>query len=189
MGWTTAEGEHEGHAAYVVSDGRMTGTSSGTGVLIRREDADAVAQAAAEQGRAPRDDELYDLVVWADVIGWQVLCECGWRGPTWDRATTVPTESGYADAEAAYLPDGTTVEDAAQEAWREHVAPHSARTDLCTAAHEATAARRRLDDAVHTARSYGVTWAQIGADVGLTRQAAHERWGQPKVSTPPFLSD
>nr|NLI48868.1 hypothetical protein [Propionibacterium sp.] len=42
---------------------------------------------------------------------------------------------------------------------------------------ELRAAQDRLGDAVLTARSAGATWAQIGDATGMSRQAAHERWG------------
>lgn len=46
---------------------------------------------------------------------------------------------------------------------------------------EVRAATQRLEDAVLAARSAGATWAQIGDAAGVTRQAAHERWGhQPR---------
>jgi hypothetical protein len=44
----------------------------------------------------------------------------------------------------------------------------------------AAAVRRseaRLDEAVAEARQAGATWTQIGMAVGISRQAAHERWG------------
>ncbi len=37
--------------------------------------------------------------------------------------------------------------------------------------------QRRLDDAVAAARAAGATWGLIGEAAGMTRQAAHERWG------------
>lgn len=35
----------------------------------------------------------------------------------------------------------------------------------------------RLNDAVAMARAAGATWMQIGGATGMSRQAAHERWG------------
>lgn len=35
----------------------------------------------------------------------------------------------------------------------------------------------RLDEAVAVAREAGATWTQIGTATGMSRQAAHERWG------------
>lgn len=43
------------------------------------------------------------------------------------------------------------------------------------------AAQLRLEDAVLAARAAGASWAQIGDAAGVSRQAAHERWGhQPR---------
>lgn len=41
-------------------------------------------------------------------------------------------------------------------------------------------ASEQLDQAVARARDYGASWADIGRAVGITRQSAHERWGEPK---------
>lgn len=38
-------------------------------------------------------------------------------------------------------------------------------------------AESRLDAAVVNARESGLSWAQIGATLGISRQSAHERWG------------
>lgn len=40
-------------------------------------------------------------------------------------------------------------------------------------------ARRNLDAAVQAARAQGRTWAQIGEELGMTRQAAFKRFGRP----------
>jgi hypothetical protein len=38
-------------------------------------------------------------------------------------------------------------------------------------------AESELDAAVTNARAAGLSWAQIGAALGVSRQSAHERWG------------
>jgi hypothetical protein len=40
-------------------------------------------------------------------------------------------------------------------------------------------AKRRLVDAARTARAQGRTWADIGKELGMTRQAAFKRFGEP----------
>lgn len=40
-------------------------------------------------------------------------------------------------------------------------------------------ARRRLESAVDAARAAGRTWADIGRELGMTRQAAFKRFGKP----------
>ena len=41
-------------------------------------------------------------------------------------------------------------------------------------------ARRDLRDAVNAARADGVTWPGIGETLGITKQAAYERFGNPR---------
>ena len=43
---------------------------------------------------------------------------------------------------------------------------------------DAADAANQLDRAACDARHAGASWAQIGDAVGLTRQAAHQRWGR-----------
>jgi hypothetical protein len=47
---------------------------------------------------------------------------------------------------------------------------------LIDAAHALTQAENHLAHTVHTARNAGATWTHIGDAVGLTRQAAQQRW-------------
>jgi hypothetical protein len=47
---------------------------------------------------------------------------------------------------------------------------------LTDAAHALAQAERQLTAAVRAARHAGASWTQIGAAVGLTRQAAQQRW-------------
>lgn len=44
-------------------------------------------------------------------------------------------------------------------------------------------AHKQLDDAVADARESGSTWAEIGAALGMSRQAAFKRFGRPKNPT------
>ena len=48
---------------------------------------------------------------------------------------------------------------------------------LAEAAAEVTRAQALLESSVVAAREAGATWAQVGQATGMTRQAAHERWG------------
>lgn len=50
---------------------------------------------------------------------------------------------------------------------------------LIVAAHAAADANAELARAAHAARHAGASWAQIGDALGLTRQAAQQRWGHP----------
>lgn len=179
MGWSLDDVEgHEGYAAYVTRDGRTAGSSNGCGVLIRRPDADEAAQAAWSQNRTPTTEDLYELIPWADVTGWEATCACGWRGTRWDRTATT-LDSEYPDAESAGLLNGSSVEDAAAVEWQAHAQPLQQLTAVRDAAAAYAAARDALGRAVCAARSTDPppSWADIGRATGMTwQQLAHERW-------------
>jgi len=48
---------------------------------------------------------------------------------------------------------------------------------LSEASGELRQAEANLDQAVAQARRAGASWASIGQTIGISRQAAHERWG------------
>lgn len=48
------------------------------------------------------------------------------------------------------------------------------------AMHQVEEAERALHDAVRQARAAGDSWSVIGAALGTSRQAAHERFGKDK---------
>lgn len=50
--------------------------------------------------------------------------------------------------------------------------------DLTATAGEVTAARDRLDQAVNAARAAGASWTDVGQAVGMSRQAARQRWSR-----------
>ena len=50
-------------------------------------------------------------------------------------------------------------------------------TDGSLSAHEIDAA---IGGAVTGLRDYGYSWAEIGSRLGVTRQAAQQRWGAPR---------
>ncbi len=50
---------------------------------------------------------------------------------------------------------------------------------VVTAARAATAAETDLHDAVDHARQAGIPWAIIGSAVGVSRQAAQQRFSRP----------
>jgi hypothetical protein len=122
---------------------------------------------------------MYETVLWPDVVAWQAVCQCGWVGQRWEKATTIPGEYGGQDPSDAYLPDGTTVEDQAEQAWAAHVEPLDRLAQVRAAVAGLEHARQVLDDAVLTARTATppATWADIGQATGMSKQAAHERWG------------
>lgn len=181
MGWTSEDPEHEGYVAYIAPDDQLSSSSTDVGVLVRRPDADHATRWARRAGRSPRDRELYDLVPWDAIIGWQVACSCGWTGTRWDRSWTSPSEPGRPglDPDDARMPDGRTVDEMAEAAWLAHVQPREVLGRVSAAADALAAARRNLDFAVWEARLQEppASWADIGRATGMTRQAAREHWG------------
>lgn len=50
------------------------------------------------------------------------------------------------------------------------------------ARHRIAVAERELADAVAKARAAGHSWAAVGRTLGVTRQAAHDRFGRPTAA-------
>lgn len=166
MGWTWDTGygpayAHEGYAAAVLDDGTVTGT--------------------------------HDALTNGRFVGWRAACDCGWRGPGyWSRAEALATDPAYRasveryPAAASIAPDsveGDEDGDGALGQWRAHLATAVPALAVHDAAQRLTDAREQLDQAVRTARSSGTSWAAIGDAAGMTRQAAHERWGDTPAAT------
>jgi hypothetical protein len=122
----------------------------------------------------------YEIVPDAEVIGWRGACTCGWRGLMWTRIGSAAEED--LARRRAYIPSfgfsfpSATVEEAIEGEWRAHAAPVMLVAAVGLAAGEYARAGERLTAAVAEARAAGSTWAEIGAAVGITRQAAQERW-------------
>lgn len=186
MGWIVDNGteeasRHEGYAAFLVvapwGEQVTSGSTAAGGVVVPRLTADA----AVRRAFAGQDDEPDEVVPWSEVAGWQAVCECGWRGPTWaiDDVTLSRTENF--DSDGALLSDGETVEDAALAAWREHIRPRWEKSErigaIVAAANRYWQARHELDQVVYAGRDEpALSWADIGQAAGMTRQSAHERW-------------
>ncbi len=62
--------------------------------------------------------------------------------------------------------------------------PGAALDRLADAAAASTDPDRNLAAAAHAARDAGASWAHIGQAVGVTRQAAQQRWGMSSTTTP-----
>lgn len=176
MGWMVEAGgeAHEGYVAWLAPDGRATGGSRLDGVVFMNP---RWAYGADESV------EPFDLTVpWAEVTGWRVQCECGWRGTTWqrDEATNDDPTEEQLDADHMLLPDGRTLEDVGHEEWKQHVQPLTAAESVRSASAAARDAVAALDEAVAAARAGNppATWEQIGRAVGISRQSAHERWAR-----------
>lgn len=172
MGWDLGDGVHEGWAAAVVPDGRLSASSTGQGVLVK-----------GITGQYKRDADMrdYEIVPDEQVVGWRSACTCGWQGPIWERVNM--PGSANLSRRLAYVPlsgfaadPSMAVEEAICEEWQAHVAPATALSKVQVAAREHAAAGRRLDAAVAAARATGVSWTGIGQATGMARQSAQERW-------------
>jgi hypothetical protein len=102
-------------------------------------------------------------------IGWRAECECGWHGETVDSGG--PRSPGT-DAE----------EEAVTAVWYEqHGRPLLAALEktgrLPELADAAAAASEALREGVRAARGQSATWEEIGRALGVTKQAAWERFG------------
>lgn len=79
MGWISYDNEHEGWAACVAPDGRLSGSSTGEGMPFR-----------GVTGRYKRDKMMddYEVIPDNEIIGWRGQCECGGQGEMWERVSS-----------------------------------------------------------------------------------------------------
>lgn len=170
MGWVTDEGEHDGSAAAIFADGRVS---------IGWDGVNGGVMAVRHPNAGTYDDE-YEVLDARHAIGWVGICECGWRGPIWERV--VSPDLHDLTARSVYVPDPdrhgdppAEVEAGIHAEWRNHLPPATL-TAIRNAAADLATAQGILTAAVARARRDGRSWAEIGAAAGVTRQAAHERW-------------
>lgn len=164
---------HEGSLVATVPDGRSS-TDLREGVVC-------VLGVTGSYQRHPHHRD-HEIVPDDDVTGWRALCSCGWEGPLWRRVS----ERGAASfsRRRAYVPflgvatPSVDVEIAIRGEWKAHAGPLEAVLELEAAARALEQAQERLTRRVLEARTAGVSWAQIGLAVRMTRQSAHERWGR-----------
>ncbi len=171
MGWELNDGSHEGWTACVAPDGRLSGASSVEGLRV-----------PGVTGTYPRDPVVpdHEVVPHAEIIGWRGACSCGWTGELWERVTASAMED-FSKRRAfvslgGFANPSQRIEDAVRDEWRTHTAPAVATAGVEAAARDYVQAGIRLDKTVAAAKAAGATWADIGRAVGITRQAAHERW-------------
>jgi hypothetical protein len=171
MGWVSNDNEHEGWAAAVAPDGRLSASSSGEGMLVQ-----------GITGRYQPDKMMpdYEVVPDREIIGWRGACTCRWRGELWERVTSL-SAADFSHRRDYLSPDdfahaSNKVEDAIHDEWKAHLAPLEAVAGVEAAAREYTQAGHRLDKTVAAAKAAGASWTDIGRAVGISRQSAHERW-------------
>lgn len=172
MTWSNDDGTHEGWTAAIAPDGRHSIGSTGGGQLFK-----------GVTGNYPLETYSHDIEIVPDreIIGWQGRCECGWQGQRWARVSLADQEN--AAARKIFVPADefadapSRVEDAVWDEWKAHLRPVQAREAVREAVRASAAAGRALTAAVAAARDANVSWADIGQAAGISRQAAHERWG------------
>lgn len=165
--WDMGDGYHVGQIGVVVRDGR---------VGIRQEPNHIRVEGVTGRHLRDPDSSGFELVTEDSAVGWQPVCECGWSGDTWNRVG-----SDYRIQETRLSAKGLIgssavpplhLEQTAMNDWRQHVLSWG----IEMAARSLRRSSERLDSAVAAARAAGLTWADIGRDAGITRQAAHQRW-------------
>lgn len=182
VGWEDMEGRHEVYVAMMFADG-----SSGSGwakggitVTVDAKGNDIPVSRWPTRG--------YD-----EVTGWEVRCNHRDNPEArdsrrvvlarWERVATPQEEDRsagriYAAGSDVFHLDGREdVEEIMNRLWDAHCAPDNAFRAIELAAAERRQADARLDAAVATGQEAGLSWADVGRAVGITRQSARERWG------------
>lgn len=124
------------------------------------------------EGVSPLEHEGYmDDVTGADgrTVGWRAGCVCGWGGTQF-----------YADDSSSSEELNAVYDEVYDQIWTEwtdqHMRPSMHSDQLQEAGTVLKRAHQRVADAVTHARRDGTSWTQIGHDLGMSRQAAWERW-------------
>jgi len=99
-------------------------------------------------------------------VGWRCECSCGWAGPVYDSKGPHPPSDEQSDTMMTRDWDGG------------HARPLLALADLPTLARRADEAAAEFRAGVRRARAKGLSWEQIAKSLGVTRQAAWERFAK-----------
>ncbi|MFI6499915.1 hypothetical protein [Nonomuraea typhae] len=116
-------------------------------------------------------------------IGYQGACSCGWS----DRRRFPPTPEGAKDAEGRWYEHAKPLLLAAPPNWLVvksnllceqivNLAGERPLAALTLLAQVESWQRTLLDQAVTSARAAGASWAEVGEAMGVSKQAAHERF-------------
>lgn len=159
---------HEGWVGHVFADGILSsGTSTGAGVY------------AEGYTYLPRDDN--DTSTWgvidpaylrpySEVTGWVVRCSCGWRGVTRPLALE-------RDVDPRWNEPSDEREHELMDEWRLHIAPLTRTGRVRDLADQLADVQAQLWDAVREARNAGASWSDVGSALGVSKQAAQQRYG------------
>lgn len=168
MGWIGGADGHGGWVANVLADGRVATGSVSEGVTVPGVSvADVVA--GWEVRRYPGSDDVDVVVPWDLVATWRVSCVCGWSGGELPAVTD--TQDGTREC------PGDLEDRVFFSQWQAHIAPLVALVDLEQRVEQLRDIETRIADDVRLARAGGASWTQIGRAVGLSKQAALQRWG------------
>lgn len=178
MSWTDDSGRHEGYLECLFEDGWAGGGWSDGGVTVTVD---------PSGHRVPYD--AWTSRPQAEVISWRLACNhpdgTTWRSDhEWIRVPSQSLEDLAAhrifapDDDAGFVDDRDDVHAAVIAQWHsEHVDPLTSLDEIGSARREVAEATRRLDQAVARARVAEMSWEAIGKAAGISRQSAHERWG------------
>ncbi len=166
MGWDLGDGVHEGWATCVSADGRLSHGSSSVGVMV-----EGITGAYPVHHLVP----TWEVVPYAEVIGWRGGCACGWQGQLWERVPAL--ELAEVGARRVYDARGDVperVEEDIEAEWARHTEPAQAISAVAAAVGAARAATRDLDEAV----------AAESATVpdGYGKKATAGPWPSPQTS-------
>lgn len=182
MGWVTDTGDHEGFVDCLFADGMAGSGWSGGGITITT---------AADGTEIPYGQQPPSRPA-SEVVGWRVGCNCNygqpgrdriWHGQPWTRAAEEDIDHRrlcVTDEQALEMvfDDEGPGRFLYAEWERDHLGAYHDLAGVAAAAHAVAQARRQLDTAVAMARVAGASWADVGKAAGISRQSAHERWGQ-----------
>lgn len=101
-----------------------------------------------------------------NTVGWRCECSCGWTGPVYDsKGPHAPSDEQETTMMATDWAAG-------------HARPLLPLADLGVLARQADEATANFHAGVRRARAAGVSWELIGTALGVSRQAAWERFGK-----------
>lgn len=113
-------------------------------------------------------------------LRYRPTCECGWAGPIFDAVKSDRWRAEVVDDPQyrGYLPD--RCEDELMEAWGDHadalVAQRVTLDPIAAANRDLRRATDALHRAIRDARVVGRSWAEIASQLGVSKQAAWERY-------------
>lgn len=156
MGWITDGAPTcEGYVALLFADGQQGSGTTSTGVFVWPDG----------------DIKREELRPYAEVMAWQVQCDCGWRGITRPLDQERPE-----DMDPDHREPTPEREDQLAEEWRAHIRPVIRLEEVRDLADELAEVTGRLETAVRAAWAAGVDWSALGRAVGMTARDAERRY-------------